>query len=508
MLAKVLSSAIIGIEAYRVEVEVDIARGLPVFNIVGLPEAAVRESRERVKSAVKNSGYSFPADRITVNLAPAHVKKEGTGFDLPIALGILGATELVPRDLVSSYLILGELSLGGRIRPVRGSLPMALFARREGYEGIIVPRENALEAAVVKGLSVLPADELSQVVEFFRGMKRIEAQTVDLSELFKGPESHPVDYSEVLGQEYVKRAIEVAAAGSHNLLMTGSPGAGKTMLARRLPTILPRLTFEEAVETTKIFSIAGALPTGQAIVTERPFRSPHHTTTRAGLTGGGGTPLPGEISLAHNGVLFLDEFPEFPRNILEVLRQPVEDQAVTIARAGTTITFPANFMLVGAMNPCGCGFLGDPSHECSCTPAQIARYRSRISGPLLDRIDIHVEVPAVPFREFAGNESSESSSAIRGRIAEARKIQNKRFISDKIHCNAMMSGRQIKRHCRTDDKTTRYLGIAAGKLRLSARGCSSILKVARTIADLEGVVEIKVDHISEAIQYRNFDRTM
>jgi magnesium chelatase family protein len=506
VLAKVLSSAVLGIDAYRVEVEVDISSGLPSFATVGLPEASVKESRERVKSAITNSGYRFPDDRITVNLAPADIKKEGTGFDLPIALGILAATGVVPQEMVSRYLVLGELSLDGRIKPVRGSLPMALAARQAGHPAIIVPRANGREAAVIGDIDVLPVETLSQVVGFLRGQTAIAPEKVDLQVLFNRENAFDVDYAEVRGQEHAKRALEIAAAGGHNLIMVGPPGSGKTMLAKRLPTILPPITFEEAVETTKVFSVVGMLTDGQGLVTRRPFRSPHHTISDAGLIGGGHLPRPGEVSLAHNGVLFLDELPEFKKHVLEVLRQPLEDMQVTISRAASALTYPASFMLVAAMNPCPCGYLGDPKHECRCTYPQIHRYRSRISGPLLDRIDIHVEVPAVPYKDLLEETQAEPSADIRRRVTRAREIQSARFARTRIFCNAQMASRHIRTFCRIDDDSRSLLEAAIDKLGLSARAFNRVLKIARSIADLAGASGIGVAHISEAIQYRSLDR--
>ncbi|MCC6345657.1 MAG: YifB family Mg chelatase-like AAA ATPase [Nitrospirales bacterium] len=507
MLSRALSAYVIGIDAHLVEVEVDIsAKGLPHFSMVGLPDAAVRESRDRIRAALKNIGFAFPLKQITVNLAPADLRKEGSSFDLPIAVGIIAAEEVLPLASLGEYLLAGELSLDGRIKPVKGALSIALETRKLGLKGLILPRENGAEAAVVSGIEVYGMESLPEVVEFLGGISKREPVAPDLGAAMEERSLYEEDFSEVKGQEHAKRALEVAAAGAHNLLMIGPPGGGKTMLSRRLPSILPPLTFEEALETTKIHSVAGLLENGQSLLALRPFRAPHHTISDVALIGGGQVPRPGEVSLAHHGILFLDELPEFKRSVLEVLRQPLENGTVTVSRAAATVTYPAQFVLVAALNPCICGYFGDSRHQCTCTPLMIQRYRSRVSGPLMDRIDIHMDVPAVPYKELSGSCSGEKSEAIRQRVTEARTLQLQRFKGERIFANGHMRTRHIRKYCTLSGDAHRLLDTAMQKLGLSARAYSRVLKVARTIADLDRSGDIHSHHIAEAIQYRTLDR--
>jgi magnesium chelatase family protein len=508
MLVKIYSSAVFGVDATTITIEVNISRGVNFF-LVGLPDSAVKESQQRIKSAVKNIGLSIPGKEITINMAPADIRKEGSVYDLPIAMGILAASNQVKSTEVSKYIILGELSLDGTIQPMKGILPIAIQAKKDGFKGVIVPAENSLEAAIVQEIEILGVSNLSDVVDFFNGEKIIEP-TIYTDEK-KLDEIHPsgkIDFSEVKGQYKIKRAFEIAAAGGHNVILVGPPGAGKSMLAKRLPTILPPMSIEESLETTKIHSVAGKTAKKIGLITDRPFRKPHHTISDVALVGGGSYPQPGEISLAHNGVLFLDELPEYKRAVLEVMRQPLEDRSVTISRAKFTVDYPAGFMLIAAMNPCPCGYHNHPEKKCVCAPGAVEKYLNKISGPLLDRIDLHIEVTPISYDELSSQVQEETSSSIRDRVVTARKVQKNRYekLNTPIHSNAQMGSYELQTYCQLDESSRNILKNAMNKLGLSARAYDRIIKVARTIADLDGAEEIQTQHIAEAIQYRSLDR--
>lgn len=507
MLVKTYSAAVMGLEATTITIEVNLTRGV-MFHLSGLADTAVKESYDRISAALPNVGYKTPTANLTINLSPADLKKEGSGFDLPMAIGILGANGKIECDKLREYMLIGELGLDGKLKPVRAVLPIAIRARKEKFKGLIVPKDNVHEAAVVNNLEVYGMDNLSDVIAFMNGSTNYEPLVVDTrKEFYERQYTYDVDFSDVKGQEGVKRALEVAAAGFHNVCLIGAPGSGKSMMAKRLPSILPPLSLAESLETTQIHSVAGKLEKNISLITQRPFRSPHHTISQIAMTGGTSKAMPGEVSLAHNGILFLDELPEFSKQTLEVLRQPLEDRRITISRANYSVQYPSSFMFVASMNPCPCGYYGDPTHHCVCTPGQIQRYMSRISGPLMDRIDLHIEVPVVPFSDLSKMASGEPSSAIRERIIKARKIQEERFKDHKgIYSNAQMSERLIHQYAEPDEQSLDMLRMAMEKLSLSARAYSRILKVARTIADLEGAENVQSHHIAEAIGYRSLDR--
>ena len=508
MLVKTFCAEVMGLEATTITIEVNMTRGVQ-FHLSGLADTAVKESYDRIRAAIANNGFKPPTADLTINLSPADLRKEGSGYDLPLAIGILAAHGKISDTMLNDYMMIGELGLDGKLKPVSGVLSVAIRARKEKFKGLIVPRENVREAAVVNNLDVYGMDGLADVISFLNGSNAYEPTFIDTrKEFYEQQSSFDLDFADVKGQEGVKRALEIAAAGGHNIIMIGAPGSGKSMMAKRLPSILPPLTLAESLETTQIHSVAGKLSSGTSLISQRPFRSPHHTVSQVAMTGGGNKALPGEVSLAHNGVLFLDELPEFNKTTLEVLRQPLEDRKITISRARYTVEYPCSFMFVASMNPCPCGYYGDPTHHCVCTPGQISRYLSKISGPLLDRIDLHVEVPVVPFKQLSQMQPGESSAAIRERVIKARQIQEQRYKNHKgVYCNAQMTERMLHEFAELDSASLDMLRTAMERLSLSARAYSRILKVARTIADLEGSERIQSHHIAEAIGYRSLDRS-